>query len=116
MGVHTVLARGPTYERPPAAADIQQPFAGPQAQLAANVLKLVALRRVQRIGGLLEVGAGVHPLLVQPQPIELVGHVIVERDRGAIAVARMPVREAPGDPGCEARIRFDLTQVRSGQH
>ena len=52
----TVLPCGPANERAPAAADIQQPLACRKPQLAADVVQLVALSLLQRVGFALEVG------------------------------------------------------------
>lgn len=45
----------PAHERAPAAADVEQAFASLQAQLAADVLQLVALSLVQRVIRRLEI-------------------------------------------------------------
>jgi len=81
-----VVARRPADQRTPTAADVEQTLAALQAQLAADVIELVALRLVQHVLVGLEIGAGVHPLRVQPQRVEGVGHVVMEGDGLLVAV------------------------------
>ncbi|MND38862.1 hypothetical protein D3C80_295720 [compost metagenome] len=64
----------------PATANIEQVVTGIQSQLAAQVVKLVLLRLVERIVRLTEVGARIGHVLVQPKLVERVGHVIVVGD------------------------------------
>jgi len=45
------------HQPAPAAANVEEALAGPEAQLAANVLQLLFLRCVQIVVGRLEVGA-----------------------------------------------------------
>ena len=83
---NAVMARRPADQRAPAAADVEQAVSGLQAQLAADVLQLVALGLLERVVGGLEVGAGVDPLGIQPQAVEGVGHIVVERDRRLVGL------------------------------
>jgi hypothetical protein len=101
-GLDAVLPRGVHHHAAPAAADVQQPHALMQAQLARDQVELVGLRLFQ--GGVLVrvAGAGVghrgpeHPL------VEPVGDVVVVRDR--LGVAALGVQPA-AEP---ARLRPDL--------
>lgn len=95
--VHAVRARSPARQGAPSAPDVEQAFAGPQTQLAADVIELVALRLIERVLGRLEIAARIHALLIEPQPVEGVGHVVVKRDCGAIGLTRMAMRKAAGD-------------------
>ena len=47
VGDYAIMHGGPTDQRAPAATDVEQAFAGFEPQLAADVIKLVALRLVQ---------------------------------------------------------------------
>src|SRR5690242_18091468 len=75
--LHPVVLCGPEYEPAPAAADVKKALAGPQHQFAANVIELLFLCDVERIVLVLEVRARVHAVAVEPQPVEVVTHVIV---------------------------------------
>ena len=57
MGVYTIMPRRPAHQRTPAAADIEEMLTGFQAQFAADMIELVALRLFQRVVWRLEVGA-----------------------------------------------------------
>jgi hypothetical protein len=82
--MYAVVTGRPAHQRTPAAADVEQPLAGTQPELATDVLQLVPLSLIQRFVGTREIGAGVHALLIEPQTIELVGDVVMERDRTAV--------------------------------
>ena len=56
---HPELRGGVDRQRAPAAADVQQPFALVQPQLAADHVKLALLRSLQRVVGAGEVGTRV---------------------------------------------------------
>lgn len=62
-----VVLGGVQRQPVPAATDFQQPFPWLQAQLAANVFQLAYLRRVQVVRSVVEVGAGILQVAVQPQ-------------------------------------------------
>src|SRR4029453_10135425 len=76
-------------ERAPAAARLQHAFARAQAQLAADVLELGALRLLERDARILEVRARVDEILVEPARVEVVAEVIVVVDVGARAPRRI---------------------------
>ncbi len=82
-------------ERTPAAADVQEPLAGSEAQLAADVVELLHLGRVEGIAVVAEVRARIDHPLVQPQSVERVGHVVVVGDVAAhVALAVQPRLDA----------------------
>jgi len=88
-GVDSVVLRGVDHQPAPPAADVQQALAGLQAQLAADVLELGRLRRVQVVGLAPEVGAGVGHRLPQEQGVEVVTDIVVVGDGGPVAAAGM---------------------------
>ena len=79
----------------PAAADVEQAVAGPQENLAQDVVELVALRLVQRLVVAFPVRARVQHVLVEEQPVERVGDVVVVLD--LLLVAGAAVREDAGE-------------------
>ena len=89
---HPVVPRHVAGEAAPAAAGLDHAIAGPQLQLAADVVHLRALRLLERHAGLGIVGAGVlHRVVVEPPLVELVAEIVVVRD----VVARTGERVAP---------------------
>ncbi len=84
-----VVARRPENQAAPAAADIQETFPGLEQQFPADMVELLLLRKVQRVVGLAEIGAGIDPIAVQPERIEIVADVVVVLDRFAIRRAGM---------------------------
>jgi hypothetical protein len=76
-------------EPAPAAADVEQTFARMQAELAADVVQLLELRRVDGVGVGVEIRARIHHPLVEPDPVERVGDVVVMRDVAAVAAVLM---------------------------
>ena len=83
------MFRGVLDQRPPAAADVQQTFARPQPQLAADVIHLAFLGRLQVVVGSEKIDAGVEHPAVEPQTNEVVGKVVVVADSLAVAFQRM---------------------------
>ncbi|MNN26946.1 hypothetical protein D3C81_1404670 [compost metagenome] len=65
---------------PPTTANVQQVVAGIQAQLATQVVELVLLRLIERVIRLAKVSARIGHVLIQPQPVERVGNIIVVGD------------------------------------
>ena len=63
---------------------------GCELQLAADVVELLLLRDVERVVGAPEVGARIDAPPVEPQPEELVAHVVVVADRLAVENAGVP--------------------------
>ncbi len=78
------LLRRTDHQRAPAAADVEQGLSGLQPDLGQDVVDLLALGRGKVFIAMLEVGAGVHHARVQPEPVELVGYVVVILDRGLV--------------------------------
>src|SRR5450830_1180307 len=70
MRPHTVVTCSPADQGAPAAANVQEMFSRSQSKLAADEVKLVLLRLLQRVVRRLEVGAGIDTLDVEPQCIE----------------------------------------------
>ena len=84
-----VLLRRAQYQRTPAAADVEQCLPRLQADLGEDVVDLLQLRFVERFVAVLEVGAGIDHVLVQPQLVEVVGDVVVVLDRFLVAFLRV---------------------------
>ena len=95
VALHAVVLGGVQDQRAPAAADVEQPHARLQVELAADQVELGGLRVVQRLVVVGEVRRRVRHVLVEQQLVEVVGQVVVVRDRGAVAVAGV---QAPGQP------------------
>lgn len=90
-----VLLGGVQRERAPAAADVEQPGTGDEAQLAADQLQFGALGVGGGEAGVLArpVAARVGHRVVEEQPVEGVGQVVVVTDGGT--VAGLGVQPAP---------------------
>lgn len=78
-----VLGRA-QHQGAPATTDVQQPLARLQADLGEDVVQLLALGGGQVLVAVLEVGAGIDHALVQPEPVEVVGDVVVVLDGFAV--------------------------------
>ena len=103
-GAHldAVVARHVQREAAPAATRLEHALAGPQPQLAADVVHLGALRGLQRHAGLGEIGAGVlHRLAVEPGGVEVVAEVVVPVD--VVVRGRQRRDAAPGRPTAATR-------------
>jgi hypothetical protein len=102
--LHAVVLCGVQDQRPPAAADVEQPLPLLQAELAADYVQLRGLRVVQRLAVAAEKGRRVGHVLVQQQFVELVRQVVVVRDRRPVAPAGV---QTTGQPGlrCGSRRR-----------
>src|SRR5262247_2883746 len=74
------MLRGAARQRAPAAADVEQPLAGFQPQLAADHLQLVLLHLVDVVVPVGAVAAGVDHLAVEPERVERIGDVVVVGD------------------------------------
>ena len=86
---YAVLAGGVAHHRAPAAADVEQPLAGLQRELAGDQVELRRLRLLQRrVGGLVE-RAGVGHRRAEHQLVEAVGDVVVVRDDLGVARHRV---------------------------
>src|SRR4029079_10731452 len=87
--VDAVVLRGVHREGSPTAADVEETLARLQPQLGANVVELGDLRLLERVPRRAEVSARVHHARVEPQLVELVGDVVMVRDRGAVDLLRV---------------------------
>ena len=67
-------------ERAPAAADVEHRLARLEPQLAADHVELLPLRRVEIVAPVVEIGAGVDHVLIEPQGVERIGDVVVVGD------------------------------------
>ena len=95
-GVHPVVLGRVEDQRAPAAADVEQSHARPQAELAADQLQLVPLGLgdpVAAVAGTVvdgrvgpEVGARVGHVLIQQRGVERVALVVVVADGVAVPV------------------------------
>ena len=83
------MLRGVDQQRAPAAADVEQPLAGLEAQLGADQLELALLRGFQRLAGVGEVRARVDHARAEEKPVEVVRDVVVVLDRGLVARERV---------------------------
>ena len=88
-GLHAEVLGGVHRHAAPAAADVEEPHAGPQAELAADQVVLRALRVGQRRLRRGEVGARVGHRLAEEEAVEVVGDVVVVGDRLGVAGARV---------------------------
>ena len=75
-------------------ADVEQPFARLQPELAADVVELVDLRLVDAVGEILEVAAAVDHALVKEEPVEGIRDVVMMLDR--LLVGPADIRVASG--------------------
>ena len=83
MGVNTIMACRPTDQRTPATTDIEQALTRRQTQLTADIVQLVFLRTGERLAGVMEIGAGIDHLRIQPQAIKIVAEIVMMSDAGA---------------------------------
>ncbi len=118
-GVHAVVLGGVQDQRAPAAADIEQAHARLEIELAADQVELGPLRVGQRLVRAGEVRARVGHRLVEQQPVEVVGQVVVVRDRRAVAAAGVQPAAQPGLGRRRLRGRADGAEpggrARGGQ-
>src|SRR6185312_9235666 len=68
--VDAVALGGEAQQPAPAAADIEQPLFRPELQLAADVIELLLLRRVDIFPAALEIAAGIDHAAIEPERIE----------------------------------------------
>ena len=103
--VGAVPLRGVQREAAPAAADVQQPHPGRQAELAADEVELGLLGGVQPGVLVGPDGAGVDQRGSEDQRVEVVADVVVVGDRGGVPVAGVPPdpARAAGTPRAAAR-------------
>ena len=72
--------RGAHGQAAPAAADLEDVVRRLELELVDDEVELVELRLVERVLGRLEVGARVHPRLVEEEPVHVVAQVVVLRN------------------------------------
>lgn len=84
-GAHAVALCRVQDQRSPATPDIQQMHAWFQAELATDQIQLRGLRIVQRLARVGEIGRRVRHVVVEQQPVEVVGQVVMMGDDGPIA-------------------------------
>ena len=82
-----VVLGGMDQHRAPAAADVEQPLARLQPQLAADMVELVGLRLVDAVGEIGEIAAAVDHAFVEEEPVEIVRDVVVMLDRFLVGAA-----------------------------
>jgi len=101
-GLDAVLPRGVHHHAAPAAADVEQPHALMEPELAGDQVELVDLRLFQR-GVLARVaGAGVGHRRPEHPLVEPVGHVVVMGDRPGVAT--LGVQRADGPAAAHADL------------
>ena len=81
-----IVLGSPEQEAAPAGTDVEEALALLQHQLPADVLDLRFLGLRQRHAGVAEIGAGVDPLRIEPEGVELVGDVVVELDLARVGL------------------------------
>ena len=106
VGIDAIMLRRPAHHGTPAAADIQKALTQLQAQFAANMVQLVALRLLQCVGRGFKISTGVNHLLVQPEFVKRVGHVVMKGNGGEIAVLGVVVGEV-GRVGLAGLVGLD---------
>ncbi len=74
----------------PTAADVQQPHALFEPELAADQVVFGGLSILERDVGVGEAGARVRHRFAQHQPVEVVAHVVVVGDGGGVTLLRVP--------------------------
>jgi hypothetical protein len=99
-------------EAAPAAADVEHALAGLQVQLRADELELVPLRLLERGRAAREDRAAVRHRLVQHEPEEVVGDVVVVAHRARVALEAVAL--APGPELCR-RPRGRFPQAESAR-
>ena len=82
-----IALRGAKNQSAPAATDVQKLFARFEQQLAADVIELLCLRLSERIRFVPKIGARIDQILVEPETIERVRHVIMMLDVRAVTAA-----------------------------
>ncbi len=94
-GLDAVLPRGVHHHAAPAAADVEQPHALMEPELAGDQVELVDLRLFQ--GGVLArvAGAGVGHRRPEHPLVEPVGHVVVMGDRPGVAALGVQWADGP---------------------
>jgi hypothetical protein len=107
---------GVQREAAPAAADVQQPHARTERQLAAHQVDLGILRGLQPDRLVVPDGAGVDHRRPEHQPVEVVADVVVVGDRGGIPPSAVlpPVPAQPDLLRRRGRLAADRAQRQTG--
>ena len=100
----------------PAATGLHHGLAGLQAQLATDIFQLGLLGVIQAGRGLRKVGAGIHQVRIQPQPVERIADVIVVVDVAARAcqcpgLAQRQVQLEPLPPAPAGGVAFEWVEI-----
>ncbi|MNK35689.1 hypothetical protein D3C87_542200 [compost metagenome] len=88
------LLRRADHQRAPAAADVEQRLPGLEFDLGEDVVDFLQLRGGQVFVAVLEVGARIDHVRIEPELVERVRHVVVVLD--GFLVRRLGVREVAG--------------------
>ena len=118
---HAVLAGGVAHHAAPAAADVEQPLAGLETELARDQVVLERLRLLQRRVGARVARAGVGHRRPEHELVEPVGDVVVVVDRLGVAGHRVPhALDHPAPAGQvllrRRRRRLELGQAQPADH
>src|SRR5215472_768978 len=106
-GGDAVVRRRPADQPTPAAANVEQPIAGLEPQLAADMIKLLLLCGVEIFAAGLKVSAGIYHVSVEPETVELVRDVVMESHIGRISclgAAPAAPRKKGRDPAKQRRF------------
>lgn len=110
---HAEMARFQANKCSPTTADIEQRLARLAPELAAQVIERVALRLLQALFGVFEVGAGRHYLLVQPERGELVRDVILAGNGMPVSLVRISMDKACAPPSrLDGRVTLTVSDNR----
>src|SRR6185312_17506077 len=92
-----VVPRGVDRQPAPATADIEEALAGREPELAAQMIELRLLRRVDVFVAGVKITAGIDHAAVEPQRVEFVRDVVMMRNRGGVGGTAMGEAAKPGD-------------------
>src|SRR5689334_19493407 len=103
---NAVASCRPAQQPAPPAPDVQQPVSRSEPELAADMVELVFLRLVNVFRSRTEIGARINHVSIEPEPIEVVRHIVVTGDCGRVTLPGMsPWQGAQqgGDPPRQGR-------------
>ena len=119
IGDGAVMLRGVADQRAPAAADIEEPLARLEPELAADHLQLVGLHAVDVVRPVGGVAAAINHLAVEEERVEGVRHVVVVGDVALVlrgrAARRGLVRDGLERPRPAARDGQEFRQRAEGE-
>lgn len=84
-GLRSLLLRSANHQGTPPATDVQQPLPRCQHEFGQNVIQFGVLGLGQGLGTVGEVPAGVDQGLTQPQPVKVVGDIVMVLNGPVIA-------------------------------